>query len=91
MVVISGFVEEDEVVARANDTPFGLSGAVFTQNLQRGLRVTGTITSGTVCINCCGMLDTQVPFRGWSHSGVGSELGKEGLLEYTQTKTMFVR
>ncbi|BCR84058.1 aldehyde dehydrogenase family protein [Aspergillus chevalieri] len=91
VVVISGFMEEKEVVALANDTPFGLSGAVFTQNLQRGLRVAGAITSGTVCINCCAMLDTQVPFRGWGHSGVGSELGKEGLLEYTQTKTVFVR
>lgn len=51
VVVISEFEDEDDVISRANDTPFGLSGAVSTQDINRALRVSSRIESGTVCIN----------------------------------------
>lgn len=76
VVVISEFTDEAEVIARANDTPFGLSGAVFSQDINRALRVSSQIHSGTVCINCCVMTDVTTPFGGLKSSGWGRELGK---------------
>lgn len=76
MVVISSFKDEAEVLERANATEFGLSGVVFSQDVNRALRVAGQIRSGTVCINCCTMVDIQAPFGGYKQSGWGRELGK---------------
>ena len=64
---------------RANDTEFGLSGAVFSQDVNRALRVASKLRSGTACINCCSMLDISVPFGGYKQSGWGRELGKVSL------------
>jgi acyl-CoA reductase-like NAD-dependent aldehyde dehydrogenase len=91
VVVISEFTDEDDVVARANDTPFGLSGAVFTQDINRALRVSSRIESGTVCINCCTMVDIQVPLGGQKSSGWGRELGKYGIESYCETQTVFIK
>lgn len=76
VVVISGFKEEDEVVDNANNTPYGLHSAVFTQDINRAMRVASKICSGTVCINCCSMIDPSVPFGGRRQSGWGREMGK---------------
>lgn len=75
-MVVSDFENEEEVIERANDTVFGLSGAVFSQDINRAIRVAGKIHSGTVCINCCMMIDHNVPFGGMKQSGWGRELGK---------------
>ena len=91
VVVVNSFTEEDEVIAKANDTEYGLSGAVFTQDINRALRVAAQINSGTVGVNCCGMIDPQVPFGGFKQSGIGRELGKYGWLDYTETKTVYVK
>ncbi|KAL4861473.1 hypothetical protein BDV12DRAFT_203983 [Aspergillus spectabilis] len=90
VVVVSSFKDEEEVLARANATDFGLSGAVFSQDVNRALRVAGQIRSGTVCVNCCTMVDITVPFGGYKQSGWGRELGKAGIESYTETKTIFV-
>lgn len=79
VVVVSTFTDEDEVLERANDTEFGLSGAVFSQDVNRALRVASKLRSGTACINCCSMLDISVPFGGYKQSGWGRELGKVSL------------
>jgi acyl-CoA reductase-like NAD-dependent aldehyde dehydrogenase len=91
VVVIIGFNDEEEVIAQANNTQFGLAGAVFTQDINRALRVASAISSGTVGINCCGVLDACVPFGGYKQSGLGRELGQDALAEYTQTKTIVVK
>lgn len=91
VVVIIGFTDEEEVVSHANNTQFGLAGAVFTQDVNRGIRIASAISSGTVGINCCGVLNANVPFGGYKQSGLGRELGQDALAEYTQTKTIVVK
>lgn len=91
VVVITAFNDEAEVISHANDTQFGLAGAVFTQDINRGLRIANAISSGTVGINCCGVLDASVPFGGYKQSGLGRELGHDALAEYTQSKTIVVK
>ncbi|XP_014551552.1 hypothetical protein COCVIDRAFT_112596, partial [Bipolaris victoriae FI3] len=91
VVVISEFTEEEEVIARANATPFGLSGAVFSQDINRAMRVSAKIHSGTVCVNCCTMVDIFAPFGGFKSSGWGRELGKYGIQAYTEHKTVFIK
>lgn len=88
VAVINSFTEEGEVIERANDTRYGLSSAVFTQDINRAMRVAGQIDSGTVGINCCGMIDPQVPYGGFKQSGWGRELGKYGIRDYTVPKTI---
>ncbi|KAI1258416.1 aldehyde dehydrogenase domain-containing protein [Xylariaceae sp. FL1019] len=90
VVVISEFEDEDDVVARANDSPFGLAGAVFSQDINRALRIAANVKAGTMCINCCSKLDPTVPFGGYKASGWGREMGKAGIDAYTQLKTVFV-
>ncbi|OAL38851.1 hypothetical protein AYO20_02057 [Fonsecaea nubica] len=91
VVVVSDFSSEEDVVNRANATTFGLSGAVFTQDVNRAMRVASQITSGTVCVNCCTMVDYTVPFGGLKQSGWGRELGKAGIQAYTELKTIFIK
>ncbi|KAF9886961.1 hypothetical protein FE257_010702 [Aspergillus nanangensis] len=90
VVVVSTFTDEDEVMTRANATEFGLSGAVFSQDVNRALRVASKIQSGMACVNCCAMLDITVPFGGYKQSGWGREMGKAGIESYTETKTVLV-
>jgi acyl-CoA reductase-like NAD-dependent aldehyde dehydrogenase len=75
VVVISDFTDEADVLECANARPFGLAGAVPTQDINRAMRVASENHSGTVCINCCTMVDYTVPF-GFKQSGWGRELGK---------------
>ncbi|KAK4934927.1 hypothetical protein LTR10_023918 [Elasticomyces elasticus] len=90
VVVVSEFTDEAEVIKRANATEFGLSGAVFSQDINRAIRVAGQIHSGAVCINCCTMFDHNVAFGGMKQSGWGRELGKHGIMGYTEPKTLYV-
>lgn len=82
------FKTEEEVVALANDSEYGLSAGVFTQDLDRAWRMTSLLESGTVCINAMSMVTTQTPFGGVKQSGYGSEGGMDSLLAYTQVKTV---
>lgn len=66
------------MVERANNSPYGLHSAVFTQDITCAMRVAAKISAGTVCINCCAVLDPSVPFGGCRQSGWGRELGKVG-------------
>lgn len=82
------FDDLDEVIARANKTSYGLGAGVMTENLSeanylaRGLRV------GTVYVNCYNKFSSSTPFGGFKDSGIGRELGEEGLNNYLETKTI---
>ncbi|KND87156.1 Retinal dehydrogenase 1 [Tolypocladium ophioglossoides CBS 100239] len=76
VVVVKTFDTEDEVVAAANDTEYGLMAGVFTRDLKRALRVSGRIESGVVGINCVSMMSIQAPFGGKKESGIGREFGE---------------
>lgn len=74
----------DEVIARANASEFGLGGTVWTGDFAKGIEVAMRIDSGTVWVNQHLAIDPDIPFRGSKQSGLGAELGMEGLMEYTQ-------
>ncbi|EEA26383.1 hypothetical protein EYB25_003623 [Talaromyces marneffei] len=90
VVVIASFETEEEVIARANDTTYGLGASVFTRDIQRGHRVAAEIESGMVWINSSQDSDPRVPFGGVKQSGLGRELGEAGLEAYSQIKAVHV-
>jgi len=89
MAVLS-FEDEDEVIARANDTEFGLAAGVFTRDLARGHRVIAQIQAGTCWINHYNITPIELPFGGYKQSGLGRENGKAAIEHYTQLKSVYV-
>ncbi len=84
------FSDEDEVVARANATEFGLSAAVFTNDLTRGHRVIANLEAGTCWINHYNITPIELPFGGHKRSGLGRENGRAAIEHYTQLKSVYV-
>src|SRR5262249_2667775 len=74
----------DAVIARANDTEFGLGGSVWSSNLERAFGVAARINSGMVWVNKHLDVALDIPFAGAKQSGLGAEMGLEGLKEFTQ-------
>jgi aminomuconate-semialdehyde/2-hydroxymuconate-6-semialdehyde dehydrogenase len=91
VVTITPFDREDEAVAFANSTRYGLSATLWTRDLQRAHRVAAAIDSGTVWINCWLLRDLRVPFGGMKESGVGREGGFESLNFFTEMKNVCVK
>lgn len=89
-VVIASFKTEEEAVARANDTTYGLGSAVFTQDITKAHRVARNIEAGMVWVNSSNDSDFRIPFGGVKQSGVGRELGEAGLAAYTNAKAVHV-
>jgi betaine-aldehyde dehydrogenase len=89
MSVLS-FDSEDEVVARANDTDFGLSAGVFTKDIQRGHRVVHNLEAGTCWINNYNITPIELPFGGYKQSGLGRENSFSAIHHYTQVKSIYV-
>jgi aldehyde dehydrogenase (NAD+)/betaine-aldehyde dehydrogenase len=85
------FETEEEAVAIANDSEFGLAGAVWTKDVGRAHRVASTIEAGTFWINGYRSLNVGSPFGGYYNSGYGRTSGTECLYEYTQTKSVWVQ
>jgi len=80
----------DEVVQRANDTPFGLGGGVWTRDVGKAHKVARRIRSGTVWVNAYNVMDPSVPFGGYKMSGFGREGGVHHVDEYLQTKALIL-
>jgi phenylacetaldehyde dehydrogenase len=80
----------DDLVAKANDTPYGLSAGVWTQDLKMAHRIAAAIRAGTVWVNCYNLTDPGSPFGGYKQSGWGREMGREVLEHYTETKSVWV-
>ncbi|MCI4592430.1 aldehyde dehydrogenase family protein [Sphingobium sp. BYY-5] len=74
----------DDVIARANDSDYGLAGTVWGKDVARATEIAMKIDTGTVWVNQHLAIDANIPFRGVKQSGLGGELGEAGLLEYTQ-------
>jgi acyl-CoA reductase-like NAD-dependent aldehyde dehydrogenase len=81
----------DDVIARANDTDYGLGGSVWGKDIDRAVSVAEKVQSGTVWVNQHLGLSPVIPFRGAKQSGIGGELGLEGLQEFTQAKIVNVK
>jgi acyl-CoA reductase-like NAD-dependent aldehyde dehydrogenase len=90
VVCVMPFDTEDEAIALANDSEFGLGGAVFTTDLPRAHRVAHQIRTGTVWINTYRMVTQLAPFGGYKSSGMGREGSVEAMDAYLETKTVWV-
>ncbi|WP_170425458.1 aldehyde dehydrogenase [Ruegeria arenilitoris] len=84
------FDTEEEAVALANNTPYGLGSGVFTQNLARAHRVSKRIRAGICWVNTYRAISPIAPFGGFNQSGYGREAGVEAILDYTRTKTTWI-
>ena len=84
------FVDENEVVRRANDTPFGLSAGIFTRDIQRAHRVAAALEAGTIWINNYNITPVEMPFGGVKQSGIGRENGTTAINHYTQLKSVYM-
>jgi aldehyde dehydrogenase (NAD+) len=85
------FDTEDEVVARANASPFGLAAGVWTNTLGTAHRVAARLKAGVVWINTYDWFDPAVPFGGSGQSGIGRELGTQVIDMYTELKSVWVK
>ncbi|MFJ9722215.1 aldehyde dehydrogenase family protein [Streptomyces sp. NPDC101209] len=90
VLTVQPFDTEDEAVALANSTPYGLASGVQTANLARAHRIADRLQAGIVWINDWAMLDPAVPFGGVKDSGFGREYGPEALAAYTKVKSVVV-
>jgi aldehyde dehydrogenase (NAD+) len=79
---------DDEVVDIANDSPYGLSGAVWSGDPQRAWKVAERVRTGTMSINGGVWYSADVPFGGYKRSGIGREMGLEGFESYLETKSV---
>lgn len=84
------FKDEDEVIQIANDTLYGLTAGVWTENLRLAHKMIRNLKAGSVFINTMAMLDSTAPFGGMKQSGFGRELGIEAMNMYTQTKNVWI-
>ena len=80
----------DDAISMANDSIYGLGGAVFSRDIPKAIGIAKKIRTGTVWINDMHLLNARAPFGGYKQSGVGREMGPHGLLEYTQVKHIHV-
>jgi acyl-CoA reductase-like NAD-dependent aldehyde dehydrogenase len=90
VLAVLPFDSEDEAVAIANATPFGLAGAVWTQDVGRAHRVATAVRAGTFWVNGYKTINVASPFGGFGRSGFGRSSGREALMAYTQTKSVWV-
>ncbi len=90
VVCVEKFEDDEEAVAIANDSIYGLGGGIFSGNNARAERIARQIRTGTVWINTYHSFGDFCPFGGYKQSGVGRELGHDGLAEYTQIKRIHV-
>ena len=90
VLAVIGFDTEDEAVAIANDTRFGLAAGVWTASMRRALAMADRIRAGTVWINNYRMTSTTSPFGGFKMSGQGREGGLAGIREFLEVKSVWV-
>ena len=90
VAAIIPFADEDDAVRIANDTPYGLSGSIWTENGARALRVARALETGALSINSNTSVRPSTPFGGFKQSGFGRELGMHGLDGYSEVKNVFM-
>jgi acyl-CoA reductase-like NAD-dependent aldehyde dehydrogenase len=90
VVAVVAFDDEDEAIALANDTEYGLSGSIWTENLGRAFRVARAVEAGNLSVNSNSSVRYWTPFGGMKQSGLGRELGPDALDSFTDVKNVFL-
>lgn len=79
------------MIDRANNVKYGLAAGVITNDINKAMHFANNVDAGSVWINCYDAVLPQTPFGGYKHSGMGRELGKDGLDNYLETKTITMK
>jgi aminomuconate-semialdehyde/2-hydroxymuconate-6-semialdehyde dehydrogenase len=91
VVTVMPFDTEEEAIRIANDTNYGLSATIWTENLKRAHRVSAKVNSGIIWVNCWLFRDLRTPFGGMKQSGMGREGGWDALRFFTETKNVCIK
>ncbi|HYG71711.1 MAG TPA: aldehyde dehydrogenase family protein, partial [Actinomycetota bacterium] len=84
------FDDDDDAVRMANDSPYGLSGSIWTRDLGRAIRVAKAIRTGVLSVNSASSVHTEAPFGGYKQSGIGREMGMHAVNLYTEVKNVYL-
>jgi acyl-CoA reductase-like NAD-dependent aldehyde dehydrogenase len=90
VVCIVPFEDEEAMIREVNASPYGLSGSIWTNNLQRALRVSRRVESGVLSINSHSSVHVEAPFGGFKRSGIGRDLGMAAMEGYTELKNIYI-
>jgi len=90
VVAVLRFEDEADAIAIANDTPYGLSGSIWTRDVGRAFRVARAVETGTISVNSNSSVRYWTPFGGFKRSGLGRELGPDALEAFTELKNVFI-
>jgi acyl-CoA reductase-like NAD-dependent aldehyde dehydrogenase len=90
VVAVLRFEDEADAIRIANDTPYGLSGSIWTSDVGRAFRVARAIETGTISVNSNSSVRYWTPFGGFKRSGIGRELGPDALEAFTELKNVFI-
>jgi len=90
VVTVLAFDDEHDAITLANDTAYGLSGSIWTDDLSRALRVSRAVESGNLSVNSHSSVRYNTPFGGFKQSGLGRELGPDAPMHFTETKNVFI-
>jgi acyl-CoA reductase-like NAD-dependent aldehyde dehydrogenase len=90
VVTVTPFEDEGEAIEIANDTPYGLSGSIWTANIARAIRVARAVETGNLSVNSHSSVRYWTPFGGFKQSGLGRELGPDALEAFTEVKNVFI-
>ncbi|MGC1419003.1 MAG: aldehyde dehydrogenase family protein [Acidimicrobiales bacterium] len=90
VVSVVRFKDEAEALEIANDSPYGLSGSIWTRNIARALRVARGVETGALSVNSNSSVRYSTPFGGFKQSGIGRELGPDALLGFSEEKNVFI-